>query len=823
MARFFYNSAVRPRDIDNLLAKKSKNIFENSEILVKTRIFQRASSPSVKVTNKIPTGQHKLHYHPVVHPRLRSDSLELDNAKSTHIESTIEPGKCIGRGLNVNDVKNTQQLTNMALGLNPHQDCQVNTESNEVQNVSNNNHTNLASNGDIGCKGSENSQKHENPCKTVIARSMGLCPVTHSNNMVSGSNLKNQSRVNSTINEKVGLDGPVPLYDVNSIGVEEKFANSIMHFQQFNKSQVPIGANSQIFKEWSEQSDFQFGFIPLGEQVMPGDLTCNTSKKSLLEIHDTVRQSGKPNFLGARIPVVSQLNVEAWEKHLKGYWDQQLLQLLKFGFPLDFNRDCPLQSEKGNHSSATQFPKDVDAYIEEESRYGAILGPFKENPIQNCHTSPFMTRNKPNSDRRRVIIDLSWPIGASVNAGIDKDTYLNSPFALTFPTIDDITSQLKRLGRGALLYKIDVSRAFRHVRVDPGDFDLLGLQWRHAYVDTCLPFGTRHGSQIFQSLSDAVRHVMRQKGFCVIDYIDDYVGMGVTDVAHASFNALFQLMGDLGLTISESKLVPPSTQVVCLGILINTENGTVSIPPEKLRQISDTVRQWLGKTSCTKRQLQSILGMLLYVHKCVKPARAFLNRMLALLRSGHAAQKITLTPEFKRDLRWFDKFLPLYNGVSLYDHRPIDHTLELDACLKGLGGRWCRYVYHLPIPEGHMNWSIVHLEMINILLSIRLFQAQWAGRKVLIKCDNEAVVTVLRSGRARDPFLGACARNIWYAGSLADMDIQYVHIRGLDNRVADLLSRWTGCYKDVIELQSHVQDPIWVPVSMEFLEIDPEL
>ena len=50
---------------------------------------------------------------------------------------------------------------------------------------------------------------------------------------------------------------------------------------------------------------------------------------------------------------------------------------------------------------------------------------------------------------------------------------------------------------------------------------------------------------------------MRQKGFCIIDYIDDYVGMGVPDVAHASFNVLFQLMGDLGLTISDKKLVPP--------------------------------------------------------------------------------------------------------------------------------------------------------------------------------------------------------------------------------------------------------------------------
>ena len=53
-----------------------------------------------------------------------------------------------------------------------------------------------------------------------------------------------------------------------------------------------------------------------------------------------------------------------------------------------------------------------------------------------------------------------------------------------------------------------------------------------------------------------------------------------------------------------------------------------------------------------------------------------------------------------------------------------------------------------------MNWSIVHLKMVNMLVSVKLFQAQWPGRKVLIKCDNEAVVTVLRSGKARDPFLG---------------------------------------------------------------------
>ena len=56
--------------------------------------------------------------------------------------------------------------------------------------------------------------------------------------------------------------------------------------------------------------------------------------------------------------------------------------------------------------------------------------------------------------------------------------------------------------------------------------------------------------------------------------------------------------------------------------------------------------------------------------------------------------------------------------------------------------------------------TIVHLEMINIMLAVKLFASQWKCLKLLVKCDNDAVVKVLKSGRARDPFLAACARNI---------------------------------------------------------------
>ena len=74
--------------------------------------------------------------------------------------------------------------------------------------------------------------------------------------------------------------------------------------------------------------------------------------------------------------------------------------------------------------------------------------------------------------------------------------------------------------------------------------------------------------------------------------------------------------------------------------------------------------------------------------------------MLELLRASHNDKKVSLTDNFKRDLAWFAKFLPNYNGVNLYDHKPIQETLELDACLKGLGGRVEDRLYHLPPPKG---------------------------------------------------------------------------------------------------------------------------
>ena len=128
------------------------------------------------------------------------------------------------------------------------------------------------------------------------------------------------------------------------------------------------------------------------------------------------------------------------------------------------------------------------------------------------------------------------------------------------------------MGPSAEIYKIDISRAFRQIKIDPGDIDLLGIKFQDKYfIDRSVAFGFRHGSLIFQHCTDTIRYIMAQHGFPLLfNYIDDLIYTGLPSQMHTSFQFLKKLLGELGLDISMKKLVPPSTAVTCLGILVDS-------------------------------------------------------------------------------------------------------------------------------------------------------------------------------------------------------------------------------------------------------------
>ena len=291
---------------------------------------------------------------------------------------------------------------------------------------------------------------------------------------------------------------------------------------------------------WEAQNKYKFGFIPLESQLMPDNVNPMDSYDDPIILHKKITDSQQYNFLQSQITLRSQLKPDVWDHYLQGYWDRQLPLLIRFGFPLDYNREEVLRSQETNHSSTIDYPDDIKAYLDKKMQHDANLGPF--DTIKEMHIYPMMTREKPNAPHRRVIIDLSFPQGQSVNTGIPKDHYLDTLFVLKLPTVDTITDQIKVLGKGCMLYKVDISRVFRHVKLDPLEYDLLVLCHDHYYIDTCLPFGYRNGSVLFQRLSDAVRHIMHQRQYDVLNYIDDILGVDLPSRIDALFDALRQLL-----------------------------------------------------------------------------------------------------------------------------------------------------------------------------------------------------------------------------------------------------------------------------------------
>ena len=185
-----------------------------------------------------------------------------------------------------------------------------------------------------------------------------------------------------------------------------------------------------------------------------------------------------------------------------------------------------------------------------------------------------------------------------------------------------------------------------------------------------------------------------------------------------------------------------------------------------------------------------MLGSLLYVSKCVKHARFFLNRILQTLCSNLHEKIIKLDSEFTKDLNWFNKFLITFNSVTIFDKKPIDHQVHLDASLTGLGGIWHIQIYAITLPKNYHTTNIATLEMLNILVALKIWATKWTHKKIHFFCDNIAVVQVLKFGKTKDLELAALSRNILMLASSSDIHISVSHISGKATVVADLLSRW---------------------------------
>ena len=127
----------------------------------------------------------------------------------------------------------------------------------------------------------------------------------------------------------------------------------------------------------------------------------------------------------------------------------------------------------------------------------------------------------------------------------------------------------------------------------------------------------------------------------------------------------------LQIPMAAHKREGPATCLVILGIEIDSLAGELRLPVDKLTRLRTLLQQWgsTRKSSCSRSELESLIGHLNHACKVVRSGRSFLRRMLDLLHAVRPSQPvIRLNHGFRSDLAWWSTFITMWNGVSFPDH-----------------------------------------------------------------------------------------------------------------------------------------------------------
>ena len=493
---------------------------------------------------------------------------------------------------------------------------------------------------------------------------------------------------------------------------------------------------------------------------------------------------GATKFLGRDNSIASKVTV--WEQELQGDMDIDfILDGLRNGFRISdiIDESDVVDSYMPNHGSAYQYRESV----ERDLLYQIEQGYYVKTDRKPKVVSPIGSLLKDNGIDVRIIHDGS----------IAMNDYA-LPQSVKYQTLGEAVELARP---GTYMAKVDLRTAYRSVPISVLDYCLTGIHWTFEgdmeptyLIDTRLPFGSRLGPMVFQRCSQAVRRFMYNRGYKnIVVYLDDFFIVGDTyEECQQAQHELLSLLIRLGFQISWSKVCGPSQSLTFLGILINTVNCTLSLDKAKLSKLYMKFLEFDVRKRASKRQLQSLAGLLNWACQAIRGGRYFLRRILdAINRLRHGSHKCKLSGEFHKDVTWWLSFLHDFNGVVYY--RRCDHVnVHTDACDVGAGmfsrGEWWYVHWSADVPElneVHINYK----EVGAIVLAAINWAHTWQDKEVVVFTDSSVAKAIINKGTCHSKVLMEYLRNLFWLSVKYNFTIQAVHLPGCINDIPDSISR----------------------------------
>ena len=279
---------------------------------------------------------------------------------------------------------------------------------------------------------------------------------------------------------------------------------------------------------------------------------------------------------------------------------RKLIQGFSGGFDIGYRGPMNRRDESSNLPFRIGTKLDLWNKVMKEVQAGRYAGPFTKPPGEFFVQSPLGLVPKAGN-KLRLIFHLSYDFSSELH---QKSINFHTPENLCSVKYQDLDfavrnslAILKNLKDNQPLFyaKSDCSNAFRIVPVLPEQRLVLSMAAIHPitnikwyFVEKCLPFGSSISCAISQSFSDALRHITEHKisrifiYAAITNYLDDFlfiaISLKICNGMVEKFLAICQLVG---CPISMEKTEWATQLIIFLGVLLNGNSKTLSIPLDK--------------------------------------------------------------------------------------------------------------------------------------------------------------------------------------------------------------------------------------------------
>ncbi len=216
------------------------------------------------------------------------------------------------------------------------------------------------------------------------------------------------------------------------------------------------------------------------------------------------------------------------------------------------------------------------------------------------------------------------------------------------------------LQQGDLLVKIDLKHAYYSVNIAAERRKLIRFIWDgNLYEYTSLVFSLGPAPMVFTKILKVPITILRKINIRIVIYIDDLLlfANNIHEIEAGRDIVLF-LLQNLGFVINwEKSHLTPTKIMEFLGVTVNSENMTFSIPETKVEKIIQIFQDVTQNPTISVRKLASLIGKLISTAEAFSPAplqvRYLQNLLRRNMRSKTYESQLTLTPEALVEPCWW--------------------------------------------------------------------------------------------------------------------------------------------------------------------------